>query len=84
MSSENIVINNKVDLKKEKKKAHVKEYDKEEKERRYKIIAELVQQQRQYMIISCPCGIQFQKREQKRHERCKQHDDFLQIQNKSQ
>ncbi len=62
-----------------------KEQEKIEHEEKLKQIkAKREQQQSKYLRISCPCGSEFQKKEQNRHEKCKQHIDFIQTQNKSQ
>ncbi len=68
----------------EKKEQEKLKKEKEEEEERNKLIAKLVKQQSAYLIISCPCGNQFQKREQKRHETSKHHTNFLKTQNKTQ
>ena len=77
-------INEKYDEKKKQEKLKKDKEKKDEEERINKIRAKRAQQESRYMIISCPCGSQFQKREQNRHEKCKQHIDFLQTQNKQQ
>ena len=55
---------------------------KKEEERMKKIKEKIAKQQSRYLRISCPCGSEFQKREQNRHEKCKQHIEYLQTQNK--
>ena len=72
----------KYDEKKDQEKLKKEKEKKEDEERLNKIRAKVAQRESRYMIISCPCGSQFQKREQNRHEKCKQHIDFLQTQNK--
>ena len=57
---------------------------KKEEERLKQIKEKIAKQQSRYLRISCPCGSEFQKREQNRHEKCKQHIEYLQTQNKSQ
>ncbi len=79
-------LNEKLDsdfeLKYEQKK--VEEENKKEKqkkdheERKLKIMAKM--EIKQQIIIDCPCGSQFQKREQKRHVKCQQHIVYMQSQ----
>ena len=49
---------------------------KKEEERLKQIKEKIAKQQSQYLRISCPCGGEFQKREQNRHEKSKQHIEY--------
>jgi hypothetical protein len=51
---------------------------KEHEERKAKIRAKI--EVKQQPIIECPCGSQFQKREQKRHDKCQQHVEYIKSQ----
>ena len=77
-------IKEKYDEKKNQEKLKKEQEKKEREENLKKIRAKREQQQSRYLLISCPCGSEFQKREQNRHEKCKQHIEYLQTQNKSQ
>ncbi len=59
------------DTKKEKQK-------KDHEERKSKLMAKM--ENKQIIIMDCPCGSQFQKRQQKRHELCEQHIKYMQSQ----
>ena len=62
----------------EKKKEEQIKKEKEEKEREERLnkIREKMENKR-IKITICPCGGQFQAREQKRHEQCRSHIDFF-------
>ena len=77
-------IKEKYDEKKNQEKLKKEQEKKEQDEKLKQIRAKREQQQSRYLLISCPCGSEFQKREQNRHEKCKQHIEYLQTQNKSQ
>ena len=51
---------------------------KEHEERKAKIRAKI--EFKQQPIIECTCGSQFQKREQKRHDKCQQHVEYIKSQ----
>ena len=65
-------------IEEENKKENQKE---DHEERKTKLLAKL--EIKQQIIIDCPCGSQFQKREQKRHEKCQQHIVYMQSQQTS-
>ena len=75
-------IKEKYDEKKNQEKLKKEQEKKEQEEKLKQIKAKREQQQSKYLRISCPCGSEFQKKEQNRHEKCKQHIDFIQTQNK--
>ena len=75
-------IKEKYDEKKNQEKLKKEQEKKEQDEKLKQIRAKREQQQSRYLLISCPCGSEFQKREQNRHEKCKQHIEYLQTQNK--
>ena len=77
-------IKEKYDEKKNLERIKKEQEKKEEEEKLKQIRAKREQRQSRYLLISCPCGSEFQKREQNRHERSKQHIEYLQTQNKSQ
>ena len=69
----------KYDEKKDQEKLKKEKEKKEDEEKLNKIRAKIAQRESRYMIISCPCGSQFQKREQNRHKKCKPHIEYVQI-----
>ena len=75
-------IKEKYDEKKNQEKLKKEQEKKEQDEKLKQIRAKREQQQSKYLRISCPCGSEFQKKEQNRHEKCKQHIEYLQTQNK--
>ena len=69
----------KYDEKKYQEKLKKEQEKKEDDEKLKQIRVKREQQQSRYLRISCPCGGEFQKREQNRHEKCKQHIEYVQI-----
>ena len=51
---------------------------KDHEDRKAKLRAKMEIKQRP--IIDCPCGSQFQKRQQKRHDKCQQHVEYIKSQ----
>jgi hypothetical protein len=68
-------------MKREIKKKFKKKLEHEEK---LKQVRDKWCKENSFTTISCPCGSQFQKRESKRHEKCIQHIEYIQTQNKIQ
>ena len=74
----------KYDEKKNQEKIKKEQQQKEREEIRKQIIAKREKQQSKYLLMSCPCGSEFQRREKKRHETCQRHIQYLQDLNKEQ
>ncbi len=71
----NMMRKNQEKLKREQEK-------KEEEENLKQMRAKREQQKSRYLLIFRPCGSEFQKRRQNRHEMFKKHLEYLQTQNK--